>query len=155
MKVGADGRKELLLLRLPKDLRESHHIEKGSHAMIAPTGAKKRRSSEFEYARIDRNSNSQLHDRVPRAHIDARPACGAFLLIDHGDLLDELDCAFRTVLLADSASDASELADLFYATLACRAMSGPRRPDNVPSGSDREYMDWLNLSAMDDTDYTT
>nr|QNO46744.1 hypothetical protein EIOBDEGA_00032 [Methanosarcinales archaeon ANME-2c ERB4] len=31
----------MLLLRLPKDLRESYHIEKGSHALITPIGAKK------------------------------------------------------------------------------------------------------------------
>jgi hypothetical protein len=65
------------------------------------------------YLGSDLNSNSQLHNRVPRAHIDARPALGALLLIDHGNLLDKLDCAFRAVLLADSASDAFELTDLF------------------------------------------
>lgn len=33
-------------------------------------------------------------------------------------------------------------------------MSRPRRPDNVLSGRDQEYRDWLNLSAMDDINYT-
>jgi len=69
-------------------------------------------------------------------------------LIDHGNLCDELDCAFGAVLLADSASDASELADLFCITLARRAMGRPRRRDNVQSGSDLEYRDWLNLGVM-------
>nr|QNO47461.1 hypothetical protein IILFPGFB_00034 [Methanosarcinales archaeon ANME-2c ERB4] len=32
---------DLLLLRLPKDLRESYHIEKRSHVLITPIGAKK------------------------------------------------------------------------------------------------------------------
>nr|QNT35487.1 hypothetical protein ICMCNNFD_00004 [uncultured Methanosarcinales archaeon] len=76
---------------------------------------------------------SQLHDCVPRAHVDAGLALVAFLLIDHGKCLVEFDRAHGVVLLADSAS---ELAYLFYVTLACRAMSMPRRPGNVPSGSD-------------------
>ncbi len=29
------------MLRLPKNLRESYHLEKGSHALITPIGAKK------------------------------------------------------------------------------------------------------------------
>lgn len=32
---------DTLLLRLPKDIREAYHIEKGSHALITPIGAKK------------------------------------------------------------------------------------------------------------------
>ena len=32
---------KILLLRLPKELRESYHIEKGTHALITPIGAKK------------------------------------------------------------------------------------------------------------------
>ena len=61
---------------------------------------------------------------------------GALLLLDHGNLLDELYCAFRAVLLADSASDASELADFFdILWLVMRWVN--YRPDNIPSGSDR------------------
>ncbi len=32
---------KILLLRLPKELRESYHIEKGTQALITPIGAKK------------------------------------------------------------------------------------------------------------------
>jgi len=32
---------EILLLRLPKELRESYHIEKGTYARITPMGPKK------------------------------------------------------------------------------------------------------------------
>lgn len=32
---------KILLLRLPKELRESYHIEKGAQALITPIGAKK------------------------------------------------------------------------------------------------------------------
>jgi len=32
---------DILLLRLPKELRESYHIEKGTHALITPIGTKK------------------------------------------------------------------------------------------------------------------
>ena len=32
---------QVLLLRLPKELRESYHIEKGTQASITPIGAKK------------------------------------------------------------------------------------------------------------------
>ncbi|MEA3324546.1 MAG: hypothetical protein U9Q37_05325, partial [Euryarchaeota archaeon] len=65
--------------------------------------------------------------------------------------LVEFDRALGAFVLADPTS---ELAYLFYVTLACCAMSRPRGSDKVPSGSDREYRDWLNLSVMDDTDYT-
>ena len=76
---------------------------------------------------------SQLHDCVPRAHVDAGHALVALLLIDHGKCLVEFDRALGVVLLADSSP---KLAYLFYVTLACRAMNISRRPDNVPSGSD-------------------
>ncbi|KAF5416856.1 MAG: hypothetical protein C5S48_01760 [Candidatus Methanogaster sp.] len=75
-------------------------------------------------------------------------------MVNHNNSLHQFDCVLRTVLLADSASGASELADLFYVTLACSVMHRPHIQDNVPSGSDREYRDWLNLSAMDDINYT-
>ncbi len=32
---------KILVLRLPKELRESYHIKKGTHATITPIGAKK------------------------------------------------------------------------------------------------------------------
>lgn len=32
---------KILLLRLPKELRDSYHIEKGTQALITPIGAKK------------------------------------------------------------------------------------------------------------------
>jgi len=35
------GSGETLVLRLPKELRESYHIEKGTEALITPIGAKK------------------------------------------------------------------------------------------------------------------
>lgn len=38
-KLSENGK--ILLLRLPKELRESYHIEKGTQALITPIGAKK------------------------------------------------------------------------------------------------------------------
>ena len=76
-------------------------------------GAKKAITRVLSVLGIDRNSNSQLHYRVSRAHTNTRPALGALLLIDHGNSLHQFYCTLRTVLLAYPASDASELADLF------------------------------------------
>ena len=81
-------------------------------------GAKKAITRVLSVLGIDRNSNSQLHDCVSRAHVNTRPALGALLLIDHGNLPDELDCTLMAVLLAYPASYASELANLFDDILA-------------------------------------
>ena len=111
-------------------------------------------SESFSFSCGSTYAESQRNNSDHQADIDAGPALGARLLTDHGKRLVKFDCALRAVLLADSASGASELADLFYVTLACRVMSRPHIQDNVPSGSDWEYRDWLNLSVMDDINYT-
>ena len=85
---------------------------------------------------LEENKITASRSRSSDTH-RCRSRTDAYLLINHGNLFDEIDCVLRAFLLADSAP-----------------MHRPPILGNVPSGSDREYGDWLNLSAMDDTGYT-
>ncbi|MEA1865896.1 MAG: hypothetical protein U9N46_12060, partial [Euryarchaeota archaeon] len=89
-------------------------------------------------------TESQRNNSVPWADINTRPTPGALLMVNHNNSLHQFDCVLRTVLLADSASGASELADLFYVTLACRVKNLRIKP----VGMLKMIRNWKNLSGL-------